>query len=588
MTGRRSQRESGMPVRAQSIAPSAAPELVIMRVFDAPRHLVFEAWTQPEQLAAWWGPQGFTTVDYAMDVRPGGAWFRRMRSPEGELFVKRGVYREVVAPERLVFTYVNEAADGTLDQETLVTVTFAEEGARTRLTLAPHRLRDGRLARRPRGRLEQLHGALRRLPGGALKGSEEMAATGDAAARSAAWELAISRSFDAPRGEVFQAWTDPARIVRWWGPRGFRIPSCRMDVREGGAWRVCMRSPEGTDHWVQGVFREVAEPDRLAFTWAWEDEDGKPGHETVVKVDFTEQGGRTQAPRAAGHLRVAERPRAARGRLEQLPRPPRGASARHGRRRPGLSASEERRACNRTRSCRRRNGWWRARRILAKEKELTRLRDQLAAERRELPWVRVEKAYVFDGPDGKETLAELFAGRSQLIVYHFMFGPDWEEGCKSCSFVADHFDGAIPHLNARDVAMVAVSRAPLARIEAFQRRMGWRFRWVSSYGSDFNYDFHVSFTPEEMAGGEVYYNYRTGEFPSEEAPGVSAFYKDADGSVFHTYSTYARGLDILIGAYNLLDLAPKGRDEAALPWTMAWVRHHDRYQDEEPAQPSAA
>jgi predicted dithiol-disulfide oxidoreductase (DUF899 family) len=225
---------------------------------------------------------------------------------------------------------------------------------------------------------------------------------------------------------------------------------------------------------------------------------------------------------------------------------------------------------------------------LAKEKELTRLRDQLAAERRELPWVRVEKAYVFDGPDGKATLAELFAGRSQLLVYHFMMGPDWEEGCKSCSFVADHFDGAIPHLAARDVAMVAISRAPLARIEAFQRRMGWRFRWLSSHGNDFNYDFHVSFRPEEMAGGEVYYNYRTGEFPSEEAPGLSAFYKDADGSVFHTYSTYERGLDILLGAYNLLDLAPKGRDEAALAWTMAWVRHHDRYQDEEPAQPSAA
>ena len=225
---------------------------------------------------------------------------------------------------------------------------------------------------------------------------------------------------------------------------------------------------------------------------------------------------------------------------------------------------------------------------LAKEKELTRLRDQLAAERRELPWVRVEKAYVFDGPDGKATLAELFAGKSQLIVYHFMMGPEWEEGCKSCSFVADHFDGAIPHLAARDVAMVAISRAPLARIEAFQQRMGWRFRWLSSHGNDFNYDFHVSFRPEEMAGGEVYYNYRRGDFPSEEAPGLSAFYKDADGNVFHTYSTYARGLDILMGAYNLLDMAPKGRDEAALPWTMAWVHHHDRYQDEEPAQPSAA
>ncbi len=224
---------------------------------------------------------------------------------------------------------------------------------------------------------------------------------------------------------------------------------------------------------------------------------------------------------------------------------------------------------------------------LAKEKELTRLRDQLAAERRELPWVRVEKAYVFEGPDGKQTLAELFAGKSQLIVYHFMLGPDWEEGCKSCSFVADHFDGAIPHLKARDVTLVVVSRAPLERIEAFQRRMGWRFKWLSSHGSDFNFDFNVSFRPEEK-GGEVLYNYRRDEYPGEEMPGVSAFFKDADGSVFHSYSAYARGLDILVGAYNLLDMAPKGRDEANEPWTMAWVRHHDRYQDEGPARPGAA
>jgi predicted dithiol-disulfide oxidoreductase (DUF899 family) len=225
---------------------------------------------------------------------------------------------------------------------------------------------------------------------------------------------------------------------------------------------------------------------------------------------------------------------------------------------------------------------------LAKEKELTRLRDRLSAERRELPWVKVEKAYVFDGPDGQETLADLFGGRSQLLVYHFMFGPDWEQGCPSCSYVADHFDGANLHLPQRDVTLLAVSRAPLAQIEAFKKRMGWRFKWVSSYGNDFNHDFHVSFTPDEMAQGEVYYNYAMDEFPSEEAPGLSAFYKDPDGAVFHTYSAYARGLDILIGAYNYLDLAPKGRDEAALPWTMDWVRHHDRYEDQEAGTPSAA
>jgi predicted dithiol-disulfide oxidoreductase (DUF899 family) len=228
--------------------------------------------------------------------------------------------------------------------------------------------------------------------------------------------------------------------------------------------------------------------------------------------------------------------------------------------------------------------WLAARKAhLAKEKEFTRLRDQLSAERRALPWTRVEKAYAFEGPGGTQTLPELFDGRSQLIVYHFMFGPGWEQGCPSCSFVADHFDGARVHLAQRDVTLVAVSRAPLAEIEPFSKRMGWRFPWLSSFGSDFNADYHVSFSKDELAKGEVYYNYGKTAFPSEEAPGASVFYKDPDGAVFHTYSTYARGLDMLVGAYNWLDLAPKGRDEAELPWTMAWVRHHDRYDVEPPA-----
>ena len=235
------------------------------------------------------------------------------------------------------------------------------------------------------------------------------------------------------------------------------------------------------------------------------------------------------------------------------------------------------------------NEWLAARKAhLAKEKELTRLRDRLAAERQELPWVKVETDYVFDGPDGKETLADLFAGKSQLLVYHFMFGPDWEQGCASCSYVADHMDGANQHLPHRDVTLLAASRAPFARIEAFKRRMGWQFKWVSSYANDFNYDFHVSFKPEEMAQGEVYYNYVVEAFPSDEAPGLSAFYKDENGTIFHTYSAYARGLDILVGAYNYLDLAPKGRDEDELPWTMSWVRHHDRYDAADAACHSAA
>jgi predicted dithiol-disulfide oxidoreductase (DUF899 family) len=225
-----------------------------------------------------------------------------------------------------------------------------------------------------------------------------------------------------------------------------------------------------------------------------------------------------------------------------------------------------------------REKWLEARKAhLAREKEFTRLRDQLSAERRALPWVKVDKTYVFEGPKDKVTLADLFDGRSQLIVYHFMFGPGWEQGCPSCSFLSDHIDGAVVHLAHRDVTLVAVSRAPLPQIEAFKKRMGWRFPWVSSYSTDFNFDYHVSFTKEQMATGPVDYNFTPREFPSEEAPGLSVFYKDERGDIFHTYSAYARGLDLLIGAYNYLDLAPKGRDEDALAYTMAWVRHHDRY-----------
>jgi predicted dithiol-disulfide oxidoreductase (DUF899 family) len=216
---------------------------------------------------------------------------------------------------------------------------------------------------------------------------------------------------------------------------------------------------------------------------------------------------------------------------------------------------------------------------LTKEKEFSRLRDELSRQRRELPWEKVDKPYVFDGPNGKETLAGLFEKRSQLIVYHFMFGPGWKEGCQSCSLLADHFDGAAVHLANRDVTLAVVSRATSPEIEAFKKRMGWRFKWVSSFGSDFNHDYHVSFTKDELAKGKVYYNYDMSQFPSEEGPGASVFYKDGTGDTFHTYSSYARGLDILIGAYNFLDFAPKGRDEEGLAFTMSWVRHHDRYSD---------
>ncbi len=217
--------------------------------------------------------------------------------------------------------------------------------------------------------------------------------------------------------------------------------------------------------------------------------------------------------------------------------------------------------------------------LLAKEKRLTHERDALAAERRRLPWVKVEKSYEFDGPNGKVTLAGLFDGKSQLIIYHFMFGPDWQEGCPSCSFNMDHTDGALPHLAQRDVSFAAISRAPYPKIAAFKKRMGWRFNWVSSNGSDFNCDHHVAFTKEELAKGEVAYNFGMNKFPSEEAPGISVFYNDENGDVFHTYSAYARGTENVVNTYNYLDFVPKGRDEDGLYFPMAWVRHHDRYND---------
>jgi predicted dithiol-disulfide oxidoreductase (DUF899 family) len=228
---------------------------------------------------------------------------------------------------------------------------------------------------------------------------------------------------------------------------------------------------------------------------------------------------------------------------------------------------------------------WTAQRraLLAREKEFTRLSDQLARDRQALPWVRVDKDYVFDSATGPRTLADLFEERSQLLVQHFMLGPGWAQGCPSCSFMADHTDAMNVHLKQRGIAIVAVSRAPLAEIAPFRRRMGWRFEWVSSHGSDFNFDFGVSFTPQQMERGEVPYNYRVGSFPVEEAPGVSAFARNAAGEIFHTYSTYGRGVEVMMGTYRMLDLAPFGRGERDVPNKMEWVRHHDRYENTAPS-----
>lgn len=233
-----------------------------------------------------------------------------------------------------------------------------------------------------------------------------------------------------------------------------------------------------------------------------------------------------------------------------------------------------------------RDQWLQARlALLAREKQLTRAADDLARARRALPWVPVDKAYVFDTVEGPRTLADLFGPHRQLLVQHFMLPPEWEEGCPSCSFMADHVDGMAPHLAQRDLAFCAVSRAPLPHIQRFRHRMGWRFRWVSSHGNAFNHDFGVSFTPTEQAGGAVDYNYQRQPFPHPEAPGISVFWRDDAGAVFHTYSTYGRGVEVMMGTYALLDLTPLGRDEDRMDYGMQWVRHHDRY---EPVAGSAA
>jgi predicted dithiol-disulfide oxidoreductase (DUF899 family) len=223
------------------------------------------------------------------------------------------------------------------------------------------------------------------------------------------------------------------------------------------------------------------------------------------------------------------------------------------------------------------NEWLAARKkLLAKEKKFSKLRDALTEERRKLPWVKIEKEYVFDGPNGKVALGDLFCGKSQLIVYHFMFSPDWDEGCEHCSFWADHFDSVNLHIGARETAFAVVSRAPLKKIQPFKKRMGWKFCWVSSFGTDFNFDFNVSFTPEQRKNGTAIYNYAPFDMDIDEREGASVFYRDRNGDVYHTYSTYERGIDLMNTTYNFLDLTAKGRDENP-DATQDWVRYHDEY-----------
>lgn len=235
-----------------------------------------------------------------------------------------------------------------------------------------------------------------------------------------------------------------------------------------------------------------------------------------------------------------------------------------------------------------REEWLHARRaLLATEKQETKLRDKVRAERQKLPWMKVDKTYTFDTPAGKKTLADLFEGRSQLMIYHFMFGPDWEAGCPGCSFLADHIDGTLAHLNNHDVTLVCVSRAPLAKIEAYKTRMGWKFPWASSFGSDFNFDYHVSFTKEELDSGKVFYNFSelSGDQANDELPGMSAFIRGEDGNVYHTYSDYARGGEEILTTLMILDRAPKGRNETS---TLSFVKRHDEYETQPKAHSCCA
>lgn len=229
--------------------------------------------------------------------------------------------------------------------------------------------------------------------------------------------------------------------------------------------------------------------------------------------------------------------------------------------------------------------WMDARlKLLIKERALTRLRNEVNQQRMDMPWEIVDKSYVFDGPDGKVSLADLFEGRSQLIIQHFMFGPGWKEGCVGCSFTSDHIDGALVHLEHHDVSLVVVSRAPFPELDAFKKRMGWQFRWVSAYNNDFNYDYHVSFRQEEIASGKVFYNYGLRDYKElqcEEMSGHNVFYKDEAGNIFHTYSSYGNADEVLIGTYNYLDYTPKGRNENGPSKNLTdWVRHHDKYDDD--------
>ncbi len=384
--------------------------------------------------------------------------------------------------------------------------------------------------------------------------------------------LQITRMIPGPREKVFDAFVVPELRKKWWSASaGQRCTLCEIDARKGGKYRINMISADH-EFVTVGQFVEFDRPQKLVFTWSWE----KPTEEikeSLVTIQLkAPNDSTTELTLTHERLKSPEfRDMHAHGWAGCL-----GALANL--MQYGTAAPNKTPGNVKDHKVVPAEDWLKTRKeLLAKEKEFTRLRDELTQIRRDMPWEKVEKNYVFDGPRGKESLADLFDGKSQLIVYHFMFDPGWPEGCKSCSYWIDNINGIAIHLKHRDAMSVAIAHAPFETIEPFRKRMGWGIKFVSAFNMDFNYDYHVSFTPEEMKQEKVFYNFGMSKRFSSEGPGISVFYKDEKGNIFHTYSTFGRGLDMLNVAYHYMDLLPKGRDEAGLKGTQAWVRHHDKY-----------
>jgi len=392
--------------------------------------------------------------------------------------------------------------------------------------------------------------------------------------------LVIRRLIRHPRGRVFSALTDPEKMVQWFFGMKTGHAKVSNDLRPGGRYAIKMSDgkQECDPH---GTYLEITPPSRLVFTWSLE---GR-AVESRVTIELLARGSATEF--VLTHELPPDQTKEHRQGWTNCIDHLADFLDRHspGKRPKPNNQMKKSIAKAKLRS---RSGtlehkvvspkeWLAARKaLLVEEKKLTRLHDQLKRKRRDLPWTRVEKDYIFDGSDGRESLAELFAGKSQLIVYHFMFSPDDAEGCPHCSFWADHFEGARIHLPHRDTTLVVISRAPRGKLVRFRRRMGWNFKWVSSGKNGFNYDYRASFTPEDVRTGNVFYNYAKSDMPMEDREGISAFYKDKGGAVFHTYSTFARGIDLINTTYNLLDLTAKGRDENP-EMAQDWVRYHDEY-----------